>query len=286
MDQHAATIAQRLADSADPEHLLVASYLVRFQDNTYARKLMNLALVGSPGSVLIARNNVAFCLQHPDAQGCDTSDVDQRSLSADGQNGTLLLAIAARRANRGDLPGALDYLNKAATAPLFNSYYSDQVLATDRALSAASDLLPAERLTVAFAIVPLPLEEEGFELCRKQLDSSSEWRHMCLRVASRMENEGDTLGVRVLGAALQVRIHRHNGDSQQAEAADDRRAALRDSLAETAELTDEKILRDNPQLIDRYLGSLTSYGELGASDFIRDEFARYEKVVSEDHCRQ
>jgi hypothetical protein len=286
LEQHGATIARRLADSADPEHLLVASYIVRFQDSAHSRKLLNRARAASPGNALIARNDIAFCLQYPDAQGCGTTDIDQRGLSADGQNGTLLLAIAARRAKRGDLPGALEALNKAATAPLFDSYYSNQVLATDRALSAASDLLPSERLTVAFGIVPLALEEAGFELCRKQLDSSNEWRHVCLSVASRMEEDGDTLVVQLLGAALQARIHRYNGDSQQADAADGRRAALRDSMAETAELLDEQILRDNPQLINRYLGSLTSYGELEASEFIRNGYSRYEKAVSPDHCRQ
>lgn len=265
-------IVQRLVDSSDAEHLLVASYVARFHDSAYGWQLLSRALEVSSGNTLVVRSTLGFCLKYPDSQGCEGAAIDDRALAADGQNGTLWLALAARRAERGDPLGALEALERAATAPLFDSYFSQQVLAADRALAAASNLRPSERLEVAFGIVPFPLEEQGFELCRKQLESSDEWRHMCLRVATRMEGEGDTLVIRVLGAALQARIHRFNGDAQQADAAEERRAALRDTLAETAEVLDEQILHRKPQLINQYLASLTSYGETGASEFIKKEY--------------
>jgi hypothetical protein len=285
MEQDASDVARRLAKSSDTEHLLAASFLVRFQDDNSRRRLMNRALELSPTSVVVLRNFLALCTEHSDAAGCVGSAIEQRAIAADGENGSLMVAIAARRAGRGDLPGALEAMTHAATAPQFDSYYSNQILAVDRALSAASELNSPDRLLIAFGYVPSPMEEAAFRLCRDRINDSFEWRHVCLNVAGRMEHDGNTLIVKILGAALQTHVHQLNGNDRQADAADRRRQALRALLSDTAAVFEEKVIRHDPQVVNRYLDTLTSYGEVAAASFIKDEYARIYQAV-DDRCRE
>ena len=247
---------------------------------------MTATLNVDPNNSLILWNFLNTCERMPDAPICRDQNIEDRAIAVDSRNGQLWARIAGFRANRGDMPAALDALKNATAAPEFNEYWMENVELFERGLAAATNAPYRIRIIQALVMTAGSMINYNliFEGCEAQAVDSAEWLQFCTLLGERLEHEGRTMLSTAIGLSLQKRMYSIAGDEENRAAAD-HRAKLRAKLWRDGNSEDALVLlsRDDKVLTD-YISEWAVYGELRAFQFLRNEVQRLRNIPGYDPC--
>ena len=279
-------VATLLSKSRNPEHLLLAAILRPAQTGEARILAMADTLNFDPNNPLIHWNFLSFCERFRSEPICRDPTIEDRAIEVDSSNGQLWARIAGYRANRGNMPAALDALKSAAAAPEFNEYWMEYIELFERGLAAATNAPYRERIIQASGMAAGLITNYNliFEGCKTQAVESAEWLQLCTRLGERLEHEGRTMVSIRIGQSLQKRMYSISGD-------DEKRAAVEHRSKLGAKLMQDGYAKDGHVLLFRddrvlagYISEWASYGELRALQFLRNEVQRLRNVRGYDPC--
>lgn len=279
-------VATLLSKSKNPEHLLMAALLGTDRRSDARIFAMTETLNIEPNNPLILWNFLSSCERLPDAPICRDQNIENRAIAADSTNGQLWVRIGGIRANRGNMPAALDALKNAAAAPEFNEYWIEHVKLFERGLAAATNAPYRERIIQAISMAAGLITNYNlvFEGCKTQAVESAEWLQLCTRLGERLEHEGQTMVSNGIGQSLQRRMYSISGDEEK-QAAAEHRSKLRTKIMRDGQSEDALVLlsRDD-KVLAGYISELASYGEIRAFQFLSNEVQRLKNVPGYDPC--
>ena len=278
------TIAGTLASSRDAEHLLAAAVLTLDSDPGRSFELLAHAWTANPGHPLVAINWLDACMAHPGKGACASHDVEAEAIRTEGSNGAVWARIAARRQDDGDEAGAMQALQRAATAPRYDVYWIDHVKLFERALAASTGLSYSERAVAAIGITAAMWRPEYELVTTCNAAAAPEWQPACVDFGRRLEEDGGTLLDVMVGLSIQAALYESVGDTRQHEIASRKRNALRASLRQHDFEAAQRLLVQDPRLLTDYLNEFDAYGELAALQFLESAVERLQALPGYGPC--
>ena len=231
-------------------------------------------------------NQLALC-QRDEALACDIGDVETRLIDVDGDNGAIWVRLAGIRLRAGDGAAAAPYLDRAITAPRFDSYFLEHTLALEQGLAAIGGLSYTERIFQAIglsAALAIPYGDIT-RFCAALDASQREWQKRCHQLGAQLTSESNTAIDMMIGFALVKIAAEYDGDSRRMAEIERQRTEFRtavfDLIAddETSALleNDEKVLRD-------YIDRFSAHGELAALEYLQQEAIRLRQQPDYNPC--
>jgi hypothetical protein len=264
---------QRLAASADPEHLHTAALIE--EDPVRRMELMGRAVSVNGDGAFRLWAATGMCAELYEETGCPLQAWQQRLLALDGQNSEAWMLAAAIRLRAGAEGAALEAMRQAASSSESRVYWAETLEMTERALAAAGDLSFRDRVALGadFATVHLPDYSFHASLCAEQSAKSQEWAHACLRYGEVSETEGRTvLGQRAALVIQRVAL-KALGEQEKLEAAAARYASLQ-AVMNHAHINGHRtmsVVTSTPTLFSRYLGLFRTRGEAATLAALEEE---------------
>jgi hypothetical protein len=269
--------------SRDAEHLAAAALLSR-----NARERVDditRALATGRQNVVIAWTAVQICAAAGDVS-CPAQEWEEQLLKLDGQNSEVWIQVAARRLEGGDVRGALDAVQRAASAPASNAYWPDTVELLERGLAAAGGYSFSERTAIAFAVAAAnqPDYASYLSLCKAQSEANRAWADACLHYGQVAEVQRRTVLGQTSARTLQIAILEVVADEESIAQV---RARGRQTVVTTAERRRaDALIVSGPRPFARYLAKLRESGESAAVAFMLEDAASLAAPPPTAQCRQ
>lgn len=279
-------VAARLADSDNPEHLLMAALFGTDRDSAERIDAIRRALIAAPDHPLIAWNFQAACSRLPEVPVCTDQNIEDLTIKVDSSNGQTWARIAGLRMKRGDLPGALEALKNATVAPEFNDYWLDHVELFERGLAAAGNPTYRARTAqaIGMAVAMASVDGQILDACRNEAVKSVNWLQQCLRYAERLEHSANTLLASSIGLSLQSSMYSISGDKEKQAATDSRQDKLRGIMRSGWFRDGQVVLIRDESVFAEYMAEWSTYGEVRALRFLQDEVQRLKQLPGYDPC--
>ncbi len=271
-EAQAESMLRVLGPSSDAEHLLVAG-LIRWRKSPQeALALLGRAQAADPRNALIASQILELCLE-TDSCNHARPKMERNLIEADKANGMAWVTVARSRLGRADEAGALAALREAAAAPSMDDHFIDYLLLFERALAAASDLAPFERMVAAhghgaavFTAGLLIMQD-----CNERAPNSAEWRSVCLRLGERFEHSGRTIMAQGVGLGLQSKMYEFGGDTRAHQLAEERYRKFEEKWRALESRNSRALELQDATVIRQYLDVFAAADEFAAAEYLADE---------------
>ncbi len=265
------SVADELERASDPEILLYAALQIttsgqpeQVEANLHRRATIAQKAVSSdtrnPTLVFAA---FQLCSQAQSETACNLDYLTKLVTEVDGDNTQVWSQIALNRHRAGDLGGALEALDKAASSQSFNNHLSDTARVLLRAMPSAEVTSFPESSEKAIHLAQgVRLQAlEVASMCQAQSRSDA-WANACLDYGAHVSSQDP--GPIKYGRLIQLYVHEAQGNKQAVEALEAQH--LTDNRKDWERL--EAIEHDyqflalaDPYLFDTYLRFLDTYGD-------------------------
>ncbi|MEM7433151.1 MAG: hypothetical protein AAF351_14620 [Pseudomonadota bacterium] len=270
-----------LEPSSDPDHQLMVA-LVTSKDSPEESRERILRLVNAESPHPLA---VSFAL---DACARDDAycDVLHRFLSDEfgeaRRNAESWIDVAGYWLNQGNEAQAIDALDHALAAPVYDSHFIDYAQVFDRGLAASSQMSGIERLVAAIGLAAAgPLGLGIYDTCKDRIESSLLLRRSCAALAARQAAESDNILGQEIGASLQKIIFELDGEPENAQAIEALKAERR-ATRNSRMVTNNAVTKFRDEALFRSMADHWAvFGEAQAQDFMHAEVLR--KVESGEY---
>jgi hypothetical protein len=280
-------VRERLLVSRDAEHLAAAALVSR--NVRYRVADITKAVTMGPQNAVVAWTAVQICAAANELLPCPAQQWEEQLLKLDGQNSEVWIRVAARRLERGDATGALDAMQRAASAPESNAYWPDTVELVERGLAAAGGYSFSERAALAFGIAAAnqPDYASQLKMCKAQSEANRAWADACLRYGETAEVQRKTALGQTSARTLQIEVLEVVGD-------DESIARVRARGRRTVATIDERrradaLIMSGPRPFARYLAKIRESGESAAVAYmleeVLDEAASLSSPAAAADCR-
>ena len=285
--QESESIASELSQSRDPEHLLMAALVGQDPTDEAGVHAMTRALRSDPDNRLILWNFLQSCSQFPGASMCLDHKIEDHAIEVDGSNGQLWARIAGFRAQRGDMRGALDALNKAVVAPRFTNYRMEHIELFERGLAAAGSMPYGDRIIQAIGMQAGLISNYSYVMtaCKSMAPESVEWASQCARLGDRLERDGRSVYSIVIGQSLQKNMYLLSGDNEKEALVAKRLDTTKQYMLNALSKDGEALLSRDDQVLANYMSTSAIYGEINAFTFLNNEVERLKNLAGYGPCR-
>ena len=175
-------------------------------------------------------------------------------------------------------------LQRAVTAPQFNSYWPEQILMLERALAASTNDGYGARVLQAIGIAAAMGWDAGVvETCRSS-SLPPEHRPVCRAYGERLTADATTEIGTSIGLAIQRAVLTAAGDTAAANSVDARQEALRRHRRERDLQTAERLMFYDENLLRQYMDVMLIRGESAAIRFLGEETERLLSLPGYDPC--
>lgn len=267
----------KLSAATDAEHLIAASMLSVQWDSELAANHRQRARNLSPENRLLAWHELLLC----EAPTCNSTSVEDNAIRVASDNGAVWFVIASNRLARNQDRAAVEAVRQAITAPVFDIFFIDQVLILERAYSASTDWSYPQRVYqgFGFAAAQLPQFSLLTEQCDRADQGRGEWVSLCDQLGDTMLQNGQTIIVQSIGAALRkIAAKKSSGDTNPLRGSSNQA----DSVA--VNMVDETVMMNDVTVLRNFIADFEAYGESAAQENLRTEVARLKASPSYDQC--
>ncbi|MDJ0908697.1 MAG: hypothetical protein QNI99_05870 [Woeseiaceae bacterium] len=290
-DDQVERLLETLAASGDAELQLATGQLTLQADWVTDDMLSQYGTMASierayatdPTNPLVLWNAIIECSTAGPSSFCSGRQLQANAWSVLGVDGQFWVRIATLHYKRDDKESALDALQQAAAAPMFDRYFIEHVRMMQRALSIVSEAGYGSQAFAAYSGAPMRYLFRVREACVAEAPVQSEWLDACLAVAERYASDAITIQERKYGSLLQADILAITGQEEASEAARARYRELDDSGWGRDEDVLAVLLADE-QVMSLFLDELAVGGEVSARLFLSDEVDRLKEDPEYDPC--
>ncbi|HFB67044.1 MAG TPA: hypothetical protein ENJ60_16035 [Aeromonadales bacterium] len=217
---------------------------------------------------------------------CDER-IEQSAIESDGNNAALWLNIAALRMEKKDREGSLVALEKSASLPFFNDYFSEEMSLYEQ-VAINNGYPDYEEIVLGsigtYATTPIAKMDEIVNLCEKKSKNQLEIANLCIRVGENIQHYGQSYFSHVLGLALLEKVFQAQGNTLELENIKIKKDNLMKNawsgnFAKAMELT----LFDR-QLLQDWYEAWKQQGEIYAQHYVIEEAIRLSKNPDYNPC--
>jgi hypothetical protein len=269
---------EQLLVSRDAEHLAAAALLSRNARDRVDD--ITRALATGRQNPAVVWTAVQICAAADDQIACPAQEWEDRLLDLDGQNSEVWIHVAVRRLERGDARRALDAVQRAAAAPVSNTYWPDTVELLERGLAAAGGYTFPERAALAFGVAAAnqPDYASYLNMCKAQSQADRAWADACLRYGQVAELQRKTLLGQTSARTLQISVLEVVADDLAVAGV---RARGRANIATTEERRRaDTLIMSGPRPFARYLAKLRESGESAAVAYMLEDASLSSQAAS------
>lgn len=273
-----------LQGSGQPEHWLAAAILLAADDTQTTMNLLQRLLSVESTAGLAAFQLLRLCDERNKTL-CESAEIQDAIIRADGDNGVMWIQIASLRLDAGREQGAIDALRRAINAPRFDNYFSAQIDVLDRGLSAVTGWSYTERVVhAAEAMSSNPFSLSGIRgFC--QLSETAGWSEVCDAVGERVIAEGGDISTRLQGAELRLALEENRQSPQLIASIESERDSLK--AMQSATFSDEShlnLLLNDESVMRAFVEVYRSNGEEGAMLELETRAAQLRASPNYDQC--
>lgn len=282
---HWGNIVAVLEDSPSAEHLGVGAYLAAKAKLETATPLLDRAIAGGADNPLVTWIAMDACNARPATSVCAGGDVERLALAVDGDNGAVWARVASQRLMTDQAAAGFAALQRAATAPQFNSYWPEQILMLERALAAATNDGYGARVMQAIGIAAaMVMWDAGVVEACGSPSLPPEHRPVCLAYGERLTSDARTALNTGIGLAIQHAVLTAAGDAVAANRVDAEQEALRQHMLARDFQTEQRLLFYDENLLRQYMDVMVTRDEYAAVRFLGDETERLLGLPGYDPC--
>ncbi|MDZ7770069.1 MAG: hypothetical protein U5K38_13805 [Woeseiaceae bacterium] len=282
---HWGHIVAVLDDSLSAEHLVVGAFMAASTELDTATPLLERAIAEGSDNPLVAWMAMDACTAAPATPACAAGEVERLALDADGDNGAVWARVASRHLKEGETAAGFAALQRAATAPQFNTYWPEQILMLERALAASTNDRYGARVMQAIGIAAAIVGWDAgvVETCRSE-SLPPEHRPVCLAYGERLTADANTEIGTSIGLAIQRAVLSAAGDTAAANSVNARHEALRRHRRERDLQAVERFVFYDENLLRQYIDVMLIRGESAAIRFLGEETERLLSLPGYDPC--
>lgn len=265
----AADSLDKLYEAGDPDELVAGGILasIGFGETQFVVEQFFIeALEREPSHVLAAHSLLAYCSKTANVPICKNDEYLRKAVGNDESNGGMWVAYAAAKHKHAGTDAALPFVQRAADAATYDSYFVSYMALFNDLLRARAPLLPThhQQLVMAFS-GRSAVEVRMYGIC--QAESGMAWTAACLQLGRKIEDSSSMSTMAGIGQKFQISMLKRAEDSEVVREVEERRDALMRLLdaPNPAEFFGD---RDNfwYELTDAYINE----GELAAVSMIHE----------------
>ncbi|MEM7282058.1 MAG: hypothetical protein AAF438_10575 [Pseudomonadota bacterium] len=264
------TVADVLAASENPEHLLAAHTILRGATESKEVELLEAALEHMPNSPLAHRMALYACEGH-NSDFCVNTNWAEEYVKTDPENADAWLALMKNKQRAGDTVGALEAFKTANSAPNHTNYFIDRIRLSIRGMEAASDWSTAIQtsLGLMYAAKDPADSIDVYKICRDMSEIDKVWLDTCLLYGQRLQREAKTLLDVRMASQIEQNAHTILGNTKIAQRLKEER---RSQKIFTVDVLAQIFFMDDRVVISDYLDTWKAEGEVTASEFLQKKY--------------
>ena len=275
-----------LEKSSHAEHVLAAAMLSQLKSVDGLLQLLEKAAKIDPNNPLIAWNQLQLCREQEGAN-CDLAKAEANARRVDSSNGAVWLQIAMLRLSEGNEDAAAEAARRAIAGPRFDSYFIDQVILIERALSTHGEGSYVDRIHAGFGFgaAMVTSYNDITTHCDSVGGADATWIDLCDQLGEKMFADSTSLLDRAIGAALRRIAAVQSGNDAEIARATAREAEFREyhqQLASSREAT--ALLTNDEAALRRFVENFSVYGEIEAQERLHADVERLKRSPDYDQC--
>jgi|GEM_PF-3001115 len=227
------------------------------------------------------------------AESCDVIkdntkciDLYEHSISEYGShNGAEWYVLASLKAEKGDVQGMLEAMKYAATVPIYNEYYADQILMYVSILEELGIGNHFDRAQIAISYTKLNIgpQTELFKLC-KDGEQTEDIIEACFQLGRRLESDSQTLITQRLGQRLIEYSSKNLGLTEEHERVKQRIELSKKRFSSDPYRSSQKLLMYDAELLANWQNNLNNYGEVKSLELLIEDAVKFSSRAGYNPC--